>query len=1224
MSFAMNGNIDSSTRGHNLVQADSFPLGSISEFAESEATVWKAHNSRYSHYEDSSGMPYVGLTYDQQLWQIIELPVQAAVEGRPEYWLGCEYDATAFEECWLRVYDADEDGKGHFYEGVMQGKPLELIQPIDEAPSVIPAKPDATWHVLSERRIAIPEGVRRLRVQFETPENKGPYLYLRKVTSHLRLPMFNDASELQLLVERPGDDPIVQAERPFLLCHGATHRLQVKVPAGDAWEAQKTSLLWMGTDQLPIEYGLEAEPGFNRGGDEEDRYQPLSSTDGACWRLTADATLAEGDLPPDIPLGLGSYWQAEKHPIAAQIGDFHHIIEEIRWDFIVPVVGENSTTLTAIVKNPFAPDRPVVGQEVIWSYRGKQHVSQTDANGHATLTYIPELGDAGEANQVIFAAQCKDALQHTSSAERTLPVFDESPWLKQVEVTLDGKPIADLSALALRLTRGTRHTLTLKPTSAESYFVGKDIALSWPDESKLGITLEPKADVAQRMGEDGVSWTIEGGTGISGLFSLYAKEVAEAGLKVPLSLLGVQLSTDLHDEAVLKLGEGEPVSPTIFRREMAQKIGFAIRPGSPLKELGLEFWLDFDVSGTLAEADVHAVPDYRKRFTDLSAPAWSLTGQNASGIFGVQVHMEGFTTPLKLSNALLLSLDLNDEVEMTVDGSAQTDSITFRRKVPQTISFKPKKNSPISQSKLKYWLAFDDSGSLSSQQVGSVPNYGNQFSGHTNPAWTVTGTDVSGTFGLQLHMEGFTTPVKRGLWLLLSQKVEDEFDLLLEGSPATEVGYFWRGQPQRVTLKPKDTSPLSAGTALKSRLQFRDAQSLPVSKLVANPDYGVLRPIPVDGNEWTLTGASDTSGRFGLEVWVEDFDTPRVLSTAVLMSSHLDDEVDYTLSGSDISEPPIFRRNVGRTISLKPKAGSPLTQLDLVARLSFNDGGTLKQTDMNAVPGYGQPTTVAKGLNWTLTGTDVSGVFGVTVTMERFQTPFVLGTCGLLSTRLEDDVSNGQRTGVFIKRGVKNPRGAEATYPADSPLITLGAKLSLKITDSTTGLVTAVPSEGKPADMNATGVTSWALTGASSKSGQGMANIHCSLYPDSFIKANLFFVHMPDIADEVEISWKGVVIPRAKWTENAFEITAKAEKLSFRFKNFKGDPLGLKIERLTSDATVTCNPGVSSSVPASKGYWEIKGATDRKRTCSMQISVTYNSTTIGGLGGFTLWSSVMP
>lgn len=141
--------------------------------------------------------------------------------------------------------------------------------------------------------------------------------------------------------------------------------------------------------------------------------------------------------------------------------------------------------------------------------------------------------------------------------------------------------------------------------------------------------------------------------------------------------------------------------------------------------------------------------------------------------------------------------------------------------------------------------------------------------------------------------------------------------------------------------------------------------------------------------------------------------------------------------------------------------------------------------------------------------------------MERFQTPFVLGTCGLLSTRPEDDVSNGQRTGVFIKRGRKILAGG-GDLSCRQPAHNAGAKLSLKITDSTTGLVTAVPSEGKPADMNATGVTSWALTGASSKSGQGMANIHCSLYPDSFIKANLFFVHMPDIADEVEISGRAL------------------------------------------------------------------------------------------------------
>lgn len=1202
-------NSATSTRGHNLVQDPSFPQGSISEELDAK-TSWKVSDgNRFAYFQG----PYVGIVEDQKLWQIIELPVEPAAQDRPDYWLSCEYDPTYYNECWLRVYDADNNDSP-FFIYTMRGNP-----PKPEHSSV---EHFVNWHVMSETRIDIPKGVRRLRVQFETPD-RGGYLYLRNVNTHLRLPAFDEASDVQLLVERPEGAPIVQSTRPFRLCHGATHHLKVKAPTGNVWEGQKTSLLWMGESTAPIQYGLTAEPGFNyNDADIEDYYLPLSSEDGASWTLIADATLPE-DLPADISLGLGSYWQAEKHPIAAQIGDYHCIIEKIEWDGVVPVVAENTTKLTAIVKNPFAPDRPIVGQEVTWSYNDKEHISRTDANGHAIFVYTPEAGDAGETGQVVFTAQCKDALQQTSSDERTLPVFDESPWLKQVEVTLDDEPIADLTSLALRLTRGARHTLTLKPTSPESYFVGKDIALNWPESPALGITLEPAADVSRTLELAGMSWTIEGGAGESGLFTLRVKEVAAEGLKVPLSLLGVQLSADLNDEAALKL-EGDLVSPAIFRRGVERTISFEISPGSPLEALGLEYWLEFDTSGTLAESDIQAVPDYRTRCTDSSNPTWSLTGKETSGVFGVQVHMEGFTTPLKLSNALLLSLDLNDEVELTVDGNAQTDSIIFRRKVPRTISFTPKKNSPISQSKLKYWLALDESGSLSSKQVGSVPDYGNEFNGHVNPEWTVTGTDVSGTFGLQLHMEGFMTPVKRGLWSLLSEKVAEEFDLFVEGSSAGEVGYFWRGQPQRVTLKPKDSSPLSAGTALTSRLEFREAQSLPASKLLANPDYGVPRPIPVGGNEWTLTGASDISGVFGLEVWVDEFNTPMVLSTGVLMSSHLGDEVDYTLSGSDVSEPPIFRRNVGRTISLKPKAASPLVKLDLAARLSFNDDGTLKQTDVNAVPGYGQPTTVAKGLNWTLTGTDVSGVFGVTVSMERFQTPFVLGTCGLLSTRLIDDVSNGQRTSAFIQRGETHPRGAEATYPADSPLITLGAKLSLKITDSTTGLVTAVPSEGKLVDMNATGVTCWALTGASSKSGQGRANLHCTLYPDSSITANLFFVHLPDWGDEVELSWKGAVIPREKWTDNAFEITAKAEKLSFRFKNFKGDPLGLTIGGLTSTAVISCNPEPYSGVMASEGYWEIKGSTDRRRVCSMNIYVNHNRVMLGWLKGFTVKSLVLP
>lgn len=1219
MSKAMSSNSDSSTRGHNLVQAPSFPLGSISEVFQSNSTVWKAKNRRYSHYDHPTDGSYVGITYDQQLWQIIELPVEAAVEGRPEYWLGCEYDAGAFKECWLRVYDADKEGGAPFYEGVMQGKPpLERVLPNDEALSFIPPKPDATWHVLSERRIKIPKGVRRLRAEFETPDQLGPVLYLRKVTSHLRLPGFNDASELQLVVERPGNGPIVQSERPFLLCHGATHRLQVKVPIGDSWEAQKASLLWMGTDQLPIEYGLEAEPRFNRGGDEEERYQPLASEDGASWRLTANATLPK-DLPPDLPLGIGSYWQAEKHPIAAKIGDYHHIIEKIEWDGVVPVVAENSTELTAIVKNPFAPDRPVVGQEVIWSYKGKQHVSQTDADGRAKLEYTPVHGDAGDLDQVVFTAQCEDALQQTSSAERTLPVFDESPWLKQVELTLDGKPVADLTALALRLTRGTRHTLTLKPTSAESYFVGKDIALSWPEEPKLGITLEPKADVAQTMGAAGINWTIQGGTGISGQFTLHAREVADAGLQVPLSLEGMQLSANLADEAELKVAAagtdgpnifrrgtdraislvplpqsplanaklqgwltfvqrglsqdkvvarpnysektsigtnttwtlkgadvsgvfgvqvhveglqplaldnamllsldlshevelkvagGAPGSPTIFRRGQGKTISFVARAGSPLKGAGLKFWLAFDTRGTLAESDVTAVPRYKQTFTDMNSPAWTLTGGATSGTFGVQLHMDGFTKPVVLSEAMLLSLNVHDEIDLTVDGHAPTETMIFRRNTSRAISFKPKPNSPLGQSKLKYKLVFDTSGSLTDQQVKSNPSYGSEYDGYTNPLWTITGQNVSGTFGVQLHMEGFTTPYKTAHWLLLSENVEDEYDLTTKDPAVGGVVHFWRGQAQAVLLKPKAASPLSKGPTFKGQLKFVAGKGVPQDKVLAQPGYDQSPAIPDAGHTWTLTG-KEVSGTFGLQVHVEGFKTPASLASNVLMSTKLADEAVVTLDGSDKLSPALFRRNTAGKVLLKPRSTSPLgTAVTPQAWMAFvTTGATLTAAQVPADPKYTSERSItAAGLEWRVTGVNVSGLFGIALHVKGFE-PITVGNCGLLSSTMKDEMGLRASWRDDLPPGLMSPEHSTVVHAPSSPLVKLGAQLRLDfLPEGASCILKERPARGEWVKMSDTGRVKWLLTGSVMDIGWVQGRITSTLFPGDTLKLPPFYV----------------------------------------------------------------------------------------------------------------------
>ncbi|MDR0211746.1 MAG: hypothetical protein LBJ33_21640 [Pseudomonas putida] len=1207
-----------STRGHNLVQDPSFPQGSISEELDAK-TPWKVSDGNgFAHFQG----PYVGIVEDQKLWQIIELPVEPAAQDRPDYWLSCEYDPTYYRECWLRVYDADHDDRP-FFTYTMQGKPPKPEHSSDEH--------FVNWHTMSAMRIDIPEGVRRLRVQFETPSEGGGYLYLRNVNTHLRLPAFDEASDVQLLIERSGDEPIVQSTRPFRLCHGATHQLKVKAPTGNVWEEQKTSLLWMDESSAPIQYGLKADPGFNyRDADDEKYYLPLSSEDGASWTLTADAKLPE-DLPAEIPLGLGSYWQAEKHPIAAQLGDYHCIIEKIEWDGVVPVVGEHSTLLTAIVKNPFAPDRPVVDKEVIWSYNGNDYPSKTDEKGHAKLTYAPALGDAGEANQVAFTASCKDALEHTSSVEYTCPVFDESPWLEQIEATLDGEPITDLKAMALRLTRGVSYTLVLKPKSAGSYFVDKDIALVWPnDEQRLGITLEPAAGVARTMAPSGLSWTITGGADTSGLFTLHAEETADAGLKVPLSLPGVQLSANLADEAELKVAAagsdgpnifrrgtdraislvpraGSPLadaklqgwltfvergltqdkvaaspaydakvdiststtwtlkgaavsglfgvqihvegfkplaldnaillsldlndeaelkiagaavpSPTIFRRATAQTVSFVARSGSPLKEAGLEYWLAFDTSGTLAETDVTAVPGYKERFTNMSSPAWKLTGQEASGTFGVQVHMAGFTTPMKLSNALLLSLNLHDELDLTVDGVVPTGSMIFRRKIERKISFQLKKSSPLGQSKLKYKLVFGDSGSLTAQQVVANPAYGKEYNGYTGPLWTVTGQDVSGTFGLQLQMEGFTTPYKTGHWLLLSDKVEDEYDLTAKDAVADGVAHFWRGKAQAVVLKPKAASPLSKGPTFKGQLKFVVGKGVPEDKMQAQPGYGQLVEIPVAGHTWTLTG-KDVSGTFGLQVSVDGFKTPLSLAKGLLMSTDLAEEAELKLSGTDITDPPIFRRNQKRTITMTPKPGSPVLEaMGLKVQMDFNSGGTLKATDIPATPGYGTQTTVDKGLVWTLDAKNTSGVFGVTVKMDGFHQSLVLGKCGVLSTKIEEEMNVSIPNLTGIKRGASTSDFTTISYAPTSPLVHLGAKVHLEFSDRHpwSGIVTAKPSETEDGLlMTASGKVTWELTADAMRSGWGRARFTCPLF-SGVLESAAFLIESENTDDDIEL-----------------------------------------------------------------------------------------------------------
>jgi|GEM_PF-1738996 len=1410
------------TRGHNLVQHPSFPTGSISLRNDARPTAWKIETDGYATFMAGDGSTYVGIVEPdesgktQRIWQDLDLPVIAAAEGRPDYWLNCQYDATFFTQCTLKVYAVGDETR-ELFSAFLKGDASKYVPPKVKLPRgfVLP-KSDPTWHTLTLGRIDVPEGVERVRVVFETP-GKQPYryLYLKNVLTQVRLPALDEASDLRLLVEREGAGPIVQATQPFLLCQGATHRLEVRTPAGNGWTGQPASLLWMDDDLLPGQQGLDAVPPFNIfDGDQQDRYQPILAEGGASWRLTVDAK-REAGLPENGALGLGSYWLAPKHPIAASIGDFHYAIGDVVWNGVVPVIdAENSATLVATVKNPFTPARPVGNVAVVWQLNGSDYRTvPTDKNGHSKLEYTPRPGDEGSNNQAVFTATCRDALQQGSHSDCTLPVFATSPWPGELAVTLDGKPITDVSELALRLTRKSSHTLMLKPKRPDSYFIGKAIALNWPAglSPQLGISFTPGAGVAQTMGAAGISWTIQGGSA-SGLFTVQAEEVAEGGLPVPFSLKGVQMSADLADEAQLSVTDAGGDSANIFRRGVGRTIRLVPKEGSPLAAAQLQGWLEFIKTDALDKEQVVASPAYDTKHTIGSYAAWTLTGANVSGRFGVQICVADLT-PLKLDNALLLSLDLNDEAEMTCTASGKP--AIFRRGQQETISFVPRRDSPLSASKLAYRLVFDAGGSLTDQQVVASPAYGKEFNSHNGPAWTLTGTNASGTFGVQIHMAGFSTPLKLGeavllsrdlndeaelkfqgnvdganppivhrglkaevsilprpdspldvarlgVWLgfvphgklvaedipatpaysethpllaggntwslsgaqtksgafglkvmvtgfdipltldkgvllssslsdeaqlqltvpgqasnapiimrrnqvqtismipnsgsplgetnlegwsstelsskpakmtrqrmtpegmhwdmtapaasgtvdlsidmsgfvdnrlvlkdclVLSEDPNDEFDLIVQESSVGGVGYFWRGAGQNVVLKPKESSPLKVGTTLRSELRFVDGASLPQEKLVASPTYGESHPIPAGGHAWTLTGATDASGSFGLAVWVDTFKTPVRLATGLLMSIDLADEVELKLSGDDVSAPPIVRRNQTRTFKLVPKAGSPILKaMDLKAQMSFNGGGTLKSTDIPATPGYGTPTTVDKGLEWTLAAKNISGVFGVTVKMEGFQQALVLEKCGVLAAKFKDELDGRVFPPRFIKRGEKKI-GVQVRYPENSPLTTLGAELYLTAADIPDAITLIDPPVGTPNKVTASGATSWTMEASGAKSGSGRSNVTCSLFPGEVMPHDEIIVYSAFISDEVEMLWKGRVVK--DWNDHGYFLVDKnGGQLSFRLKNIKSQGMGMKMRILNASDPFTLSPGLREFVSVSSSGWHITASTN--------------------------------
>ena len=987
------GDADQDTQGHSVLKA---PFLQQADF--SADGPWRSLGQLIDFSDGGDGSTYLGIQRNERVWQDIDLPVAPRADGaRPQYWLGCDYALNNFKECLVTVHLL-EDGKegAQVFVERLQGQGTLEDEPL--APGAAP-----TWHRMTPRLVTLPVDATRLRVAFDTRlEGKiTSRLYLRQVISQLRLPELSSASTVKLVLDPGGKNQIEQTRQPFLLCHGAEHVLQVQPGADETWSRQPVSLVWMADNEHPpSDFGLSARPLLNQNaGDQDDRYQPLAEGDGAQWQLQAGATAAQAG---EIGLGLGSYWQAPRFELKAQLGDFRHDLGGIEWDGVVPVVEYgNSTQMSVILHNVFVPDRPAVGRPVKWLLNDTLFATQpTDAKGLSSIEYLPKTGDEGVDNHAVFKAVYEDELKQVSEQVQKLPVFAVSPWGAELEVLFEGKPVTDFEKIGLLLTRQTEVNLTLKPKKADSFFVGKPILLRWPNgKPERGITFTPTA--AQTMTAQGISWTLKGGKD-SGTFVL---ETATDDLSAPFSLKGAQLSAELGDEVELSLDADAVGSTALLRRGTAHTLRLQIKPGSPLPALGRMGRLSF-TEGTLKPGHVPAQPDYEaKREVPAAGLSWTLTPGQSSGDFALAVHVEGFAKPLSLDNAMVLSSQLSEEAQLQIDGAAVPAIVLFQRGAPRTLSLVPRAGSPLGRLQPEAWLVFE-AGSLVEAKVPSTPAYLTKRElGADGLSWSLKGQQVSGDFALKLKVEGFEQPLSVSKAVLLSADLGDEAELKLQGAAVPNPAIFRRGQPTKLTLQPKAGSPLG-GLGLSVYLEFV-GRSLGAPDMLATPSYGVGRALGTSGLEWALEG-DEASGDFGVRVVVADrvFSKTLEIGQAFLLSTHLKDEIDVSSRSMSVNEFLVVKRphdGQGQVLFARPKAESPLNVFKTPCWLTFT-AHTLPATLMRAQPEFGDKRTLeASDLKWTLTGNAYSsGSFELTIHAQGFDQPCRI-RCLLLADRFEDE-----------------------------------------------------------------------------------------------------------------------------------------------------------------------------------------------------------------------------
>ncbi|MFL1527323.1 hypothetical protein [Pseudomonas sp. O230] len=284
----------------------------------------------------------------------------------------------------------------------------------------------------------------------------------------------------------------------------------------------------------------------------------------------------------------------------------------------------------------------------------------------------------------------------------------------EVKVLVGGEPVALDSNFFFR--RQPRF-FTLAPKEGRSVIEGLAVTLTYVITSGLDPA-DLKSGYAFGLPTLDHRWNVIGSNN-SGTFQLI---FTCQGIAVPLTLaVNALLSTDLNDEADVRIGGVEPEDGQVFFRNEAQTLTVVAKPGSPLGRLPLKLqWIKGE--GLRAE-DFTCEPALD---TYATVHSWNITGPaDKSGTFQLELVAQGMSTSLLLPTCILLSSNLADEVDIKIDGQNITgNGVAFLRKRTRKIQLVAKSTSPID--KLPLMMKCEIVSGITPGTIKSTPAFGSE------------------------------------------------------------------------------------------------------------------------------------------------------------------------------------------------------------------------------------------------------------------------------------------------------------------------------------------------------------------------------------------------------------------------------------------------------------------------------------------------------------------